>query len=41
MGLKNSGDEDFNIGRFIVPYIAGFILALGGTFFLAGFKGQI
>ena len=41
MGLKNADSEDFNIGRFIVPYMAGFILALGGTFFLSGFKGQI
>ena len=41
MGLKNHDEEDFNIGRFIVPYIIGFVMALGGTFFLAGFKGQI
>ena len=41
MGLKKADDEDFAITRFIIPYIAGFTLALGGTFFLSGFKGQI
>ena len=41
MGLKNADDPEFNIGRFIVPYLFGFVLAIGGTFFLAGFKGQI
>ena len=30
IGLKNSGEDDYNIGRFIVPYIAGFVLAMGG-----------
>ena len=29
-GLQNSDDEDYSIGRFIVPYAAGFILAMGG-----------
>ena len=41
MSLQNHDDEDFNIGRFIVPYAAGFVLAIGGTFFLSGFKGQM
>ncbi len=39
LGLKNSSDDpDYSIMRFIVPYMAGVALALGGTFFLAGFK---
>lgn len=39
LGLKNASDDpDYSIMRFIVPYIAGFAMALGGTFFLAGFK---
>ena len=41
MGLKKADDPEFNIGRFIIPYMAGFLMALGGTFFLSGFKGQI
>ena len=41
MGLKKADDPDFAITRFIIPYIIGFTLALGGTFFLAGFKAQI
>ena len=27
--------------RFFIPYLLGFLLALGGTLFMAGFKGQI
>ena len=30
LGLKNSDEDDYSIGRFIVPYIAGFVLAMGG-----------
>ena len=30
MGLKNSGEEDYTIGRFIIPYIMGFVTAMGG-----------
>ena len=41
MSLQHADDDDFSIGRFIVPYAAGFLLALGGTFFLSGFKAQI
>jgi len=41
MGLKKHEEPDYNLARFIVPYFMGFLLAVGGTLFMAGFKGQL
>ena len=30
LGLNAHDDDDYSIGRFIVPYIFGFLLAMGG-----------
>ena len=34
IGLKNHEEEDYNIMRWLIPYLFGFFLALCGTLFL-------
>ena len=38
---KAKSGEDFNILRFIIPYIAGVAMSFAGTFFMMGFSGQM
>ena len=41
IGLKKSDDDDFSVMRFFIPYIFGFVMALGGTLFFNGIMGQV